>query len=73
MRPMSNKRPELLVLEKIGLSVKARGSDGEMMLLKNDQMTKFSEMAPHVLRYTFLFYFHFLHQKVSVMQKYFTY
>ena len=33
MRPISNERPELLVLEKIGLSVKARGSDGEILLL----------------------------------------
>ena len=57
MRPISNERPELLVLEKIGLSVKARASDGEMMLLENDQMTKFSEMAPHVLKIYILIFF----------------
>ena len=36
LRPISNERPEFLVLEKCNQSAIACYSDGEMMLLKND-------------------------------------
>ena len=36
LRPISDERPEFLVLEKCNQSAIACYSDGEMMLLKND-------------------------------------
>jgi hypothetical protein len=58
VRPISNERPECLVSENIGQSERAGGSDGEMMLLKND-LGQSSHRWHHMSsRYTFLFYFH---------------
>ena len=53
MRPISNERPECLVSENIGQSERAGGSDGEMMLLKND-LGQSSHRWHHMSsRYTF--------------------
>ena len=53
VRPISNERPECLVLENIGQSAQAYASDGEMMLLKND-LGQSSHRWHHMpSRYTF--------------------
>ena len=58
MRPISNERPEFLVLEKCNESAIACYSDGEMRLLKKWLRQKFSQMAPHVLKIYKLIFFH---------------
>ena len=53
MRPISNERPEGLVLENISYSERARASEGEMMLLKNE-LAKSSPRWHHMSQiYTF--------------------
>ena len=53
MRPISNERPECLVLENIGQSERARASDGEMMLLKNELVCRrIFELRPNFLKHS---------------------
>ena len=53
MRPISNERPECLVLENISHSAQACASDGEMMLLKNDHGQSSHRWHHMSSRYTF--------------------
>ena len=69
MRPISNERPGVLVLEKYSHCGIAWYSDGEMRLLRNDNSQSSHRWHHMSERYTFLFLFKFLHKKVSGMQK----